>query len=82
MPLQGRMLEDAIQRARTGQGAEMETGFSTRRKVDIETSQAAAEYRPFRYLKEVGRQASASSSWRRTSSCSTTRDNAYAAARC
>jgi len=54
MPLQGRMLEDAIRRARTGQGAEFETGFSARRKVDVETSQMVAEYRPFRYLKDVG----------------------------
>ena len=52
--LKGRTLEDAIQRARTGQGAQMEAGFSTRRMVDLESSQAAAEYRPFRYLKQVG----------------------------
>jgi dienelactone hydrolase len=52
--LRGRMLEDAILRARTGQGGEMEAGFSIRRTVDLETSQAAAEYRPFRYLKQVG----------------------------
>jgi len=52
--LKGRMLEDAIRRARTGQGAEMEAGFSPRRTVDLESSQAAAEYRPFRYLKQVG----------------------------
>lgn len=54
LPLRGRMLEDAIKRARTGQGAEMETGCSTRRNVDVETSQVVAEYRPFRYLKDVG----------------------------
>jgi len=52
--LRGRMLEDAILRARMGQGAEMEAGFSPRRTVDLETSQATAEYRPFRYLKHVG----------------------------
>ena len=52
--LKGRMLDDAIQRARTGKGGEMEAGFSTRRMVDLETSQAVAEYRPFRYLKQVG----------------------------
>jgi dienelactone hydrolase len=52
--LRGRMLEDAILRARTGQGGEMEAGFSHRRNVDLETSQATAEYRPFRYLKQVG----------------------------
>jgi dienelactone hydrolase len=53
-PLTGRLLEDAIKRARAGQGAEFTTGFSTKRNVDVETSQAVAEYRPFRYLKEVG----------------------------
>lgn len=54
VPLKGRLLEDAIKRARTGQGEEFETGFSTRRNVDIETQQMVAEYRPFRYLKDVG----------------------------
>jgi len=54
VPLTGKLLEDAIKRARTGQGAEFETGFSTRRMVDIETQQMVAEYRPFHYLKSVG----------------------------
>ncbi len=54
VPLRGRLLEDAIKRARTGQGAEFETGFSTRRMVDMETNQMVAEYRPFSYLKAVG----------------------------
>ena len=54
VPLTGRLLEDAIKRARTGQGGEFTTGFSTKRVVDMETSQAVAEYRPFRYLKGVG----------------------------
>lgn len=54
VPLTGKALEDAIKRARTGQGGEYETGFSTRRKVDIETQHAVAEYRPFRYVKEIG----------------------------
>lgn len=52
--LKGRMLEDAIRRARTGQGGEIETGYSNRRKIDFETNQAIAEYRPFHYLKHVG----------------------------
>ncbi len=52
--VRGRMLEDAIVRARTGQGAEMEAGFSLRRMVDVETVQAAAEFRPFRYVKDIG----------------------------
>ena len=54
VPLRGRLLEDAIKRARTGQGAEYETGFSVRRMVDVETQQTVAEYRPFHYLKSVG----------------------------
>ena len=54
VPLRGRLLEDAIKRARTGQGGEFETGFSTRRMVDVETNQMVAEYRPFQYLKAVG----------------------------
>ncbi len=54
VPLRGKALEDAIKRARTGQGAEFETGFSTRRMVDIETNQMVAEFRPFHYLKAVG----------------------------
>lgn len=54
VPLRGRALEDAIKRARTGQGGEFETGFSTRRMIDIETNQMVAEYRPFHYLKAVG----------------------------
>ncbi len=54
VPLRGRLLEDAIKRARTGQGSEFETGFSNRRMVDKETNQMVAEYRPFQYLKAVG----------------------------
>ncbi|MEK6406089.1 MAG: alpha/beta hydrolase [Acidobacteriota bacterium] len=54
VPLTGRLREDAIKRARTGQGGEFETGFSTRRMVDVETQQMVAEYRPFHYLKSVG----------------------------
>src|SRR5262245_39295723 len=54
VPLRGKALEDAIKRARTGQGAEFETGFSTRRMVDVETNQMVAEFRPFQYLKAVG----------------------------
>jgi dienelactone hydrolase len=52
--LHGPMLEDAIKRARLGQGSEFTTGFSTPRKVDAETNQLVAEYRPFQYLKDVG----------------------------
>jgi dienelactone hydrolase len=52
--LQGKMLDDAIQRARTGQGAEFETGFSYKRKVDVETQQAVAEYNPMNYIPYIG----------------------------
>ncbi len=52
--LQGKALEDAIKRARTGQGAEYETGFSFRRKVDLETQQAVAEYNPMTYIPQIG----------------------------
>jgi dienelactone hydrolase len=54
VPLRGKALEDAIKRARAGQGGEFETGFSTRRMIDVETNQMVAEYRPFQYLKAVG----------------------------
>ncbi len=54
MPLKGKMLEDAIQRARTGKGGEFETGFAYRRMVDIETNQMVAEFRPFQYLNHIG----------------------------
>jgi len=54
VPLRGKLLEDAIKRARTGQGSEFETGFSVRRMVDVETNQMVMEYRPFQYLKAVG----------------------------
>jgi dienelactone hydrolase len=52
--LQGKLLEDAILRARTGQGGEYETGYSFRRKIDIETQQAVAEYNPMNYIPAVG----------------------------
>ena len=52
--LEGALLDDAILRARKGQGAEYETGYSVRRMVDVETQQAVAEYHPFHYLKYIG----------------------------
>jgi dienelactone hydrolase len=52
--IRGTQLEDAIKRARTGQGGEYETGFSFRRMVDLETQQSVAEYRPFHHLKAIG----------------------------
>jgi fermentation-respiration switch protein FrsA (DUF1100 family) len=47
VPLKGKPLEDAIKRARTGQGDQFETGFSVRRMVDVETQQMVAEYVAF-----------------------------------
>jgi fermentation-respiration switch protein FrsA (DUF1100 family) len=52
--LRGPLLEDAIKRARTGQGAEYETGFSARRMIDVETQQATAEFNPSIYLPAIG----------------------------
>jgi hypothetical protein len=51
--LTGDLRADAVRRAREGRGAEWETGFSRRLKVDAETRQAAAEYRPFHLVGEV-----------------------------
>jgi dienelactone hydrolase len=51
--LQGAMLQDAIKRAREGQGAEMTTGFSVKRQIDVETNQMVREFRPFHYLKKI-----------------------------
>jgi len=52
--LQGKLLEDAIRRARAGQGGEYETGFSFRRNVDLETQQMVAEYNPMTYIPAIG----------------------------
>jgi dienelactone hydrolase len=52
--LEGKLLDDAVRRARTGQGAEYETGYSFRRMVDVETQQAVAEYNPITYVPNVG----------------------------
>jgi dienelactone hydrolase len=54
LKLDGALLADAIKRARTGQGDAMETGFSTRRMVDVETNQAVREYYPFYHVKFLG----------------------------
>ncbi len=52
-PIPDRILQDWIQRARTGKGGEFETGFSTPRMVDVETQLATFEYHPFHYVDEV-----------------------------
>ena len=54
MVLRGPMLEDAIKRARTGRGDEIVTGFATHRNIDVETNQLVAEFRPYRYVKDIG----------------------------
>lgn len=45
--------QDAIARARTGQGREFTTGFSTPRKVDVETQRLSKEYRPYHYVEHI-----------------------------
>jgi uncharacterized protein len=50
LPYGDAALEDAIQRARTGQGAEIRTGFSMPRMTDLESRYRNAEVRPFHYL--------------------------------
>jgi hypothetical protein len=47
------LLQDAIKRARTGQGGQYETGFSKRRMIDVETRQMTREYQPFHYVEQV-----------------------------
>jgi dienelactone hydrolase len=49
-----RLLGDAIKRAREGQGAVTQTGFSTIRDIDMETYEKTAEYRPWHYLERIG----------------------------
>lgn len=51
--LTGELREDAIKRARTGEGGTYETGTNRKVEVDLETRQAAAEYRPFHSLQDV-----------------------------
>lgn len=53
LQLEGALLEDAIQRARTGQGAEIEVGFSFRGMVDVETRQTGREHRPWQLLQRI-----------------------------
>ena len=52
--LQGKLLEDAIKRARTGQGGEFETGYSFKRTIDVETQQAGAEFNPMNSIPAIG----------------------------
>jgi hypothetical protein len=48
-----RMLEDGIRRARTGQGAEVDGGFSFRSKIDMWSSQVNREFRPGAVLDRI-----------------------------
>ena len=52
--LQGKLLEDAIKRARSGQGGEFETGYSYKRMIDVETQQAGAEFNPMNFVNAIG----------------------------
>jgi dienelactone hydrolase len=52
--LQGKGLEDAIKRARMGQGGEYETGFSLKRNIDVETQQATLEFNPMNSIAAIG----------------------------
>jgi hypothetical protein len=51
--LEGELLEDAIVRARTGQGREIEAGFSFRGHIDLETRQTGREHRPWSALSRI-----------------------------
>jgi polyvinyl alcohol dehydrogenase (cytochrome) len=44
---------DEIKRARTGQGAEIDGGFSFRTKIDMETNQTGREHRPWQMLTRI-----------------------------
>jgi uncharacterized protein len=52
--LTGALLEDAIQRARTGQGAEMWTGFSRTLLIDSEQAAANRENNTLQWAKNIG----------------------------
>ncbi len=47
------MLEDGIRRARTGQGAEVDGGFSFRSKIDMWSNQVNREFRPGMLLDRI-----------------------------
>ncbi len=52
-PMAANMVQDAIKRARTGQGAEVDGGFSFRTKIDFETNQVQREHRPWAALTRI-----------------------------
>lgn len=47
------MLEDSIRRARTGQGAEVDGGFSFRTKIDMWSNQVNREFRPGSVIERI-----------------------------
>jgi uncharacterized protein len=47
------MIEDGVKRARTGQGAEVDGGFSFRSKIDMWSSQVNREFRPGALLDRI-----------------------------
>lgn len=53
LPMSDAETKDAIQRARTGQGGQFKTGFSTPRFVDMETARLSKEYRPYHSVKHI-----------------------------
>jgi uncharacterized protein len=52
-PIAAAMLDDAITRARTGQGAEVDGGFSFRSKVDMWSTQRNRDVRPGSVLEQI-----------------------------
>jgi uncharacterized protein len=54
MKLEGDMLKDAVQRARTGQGSEMWTGYSRSVLVDVEQVAANRENNTMQWAKNIG----------------------------
>jgi len=53
VPIPPQMLEDGIKRARTGQGAEVDGGFSFRSKIDMWSNQVNREFRPGAMLDRI-----------------------------
>jgi len=53
VPVPPQMLEDGIKRARTGQGAEVDGGFSFRSKIDMWSNQLNREFRPGALLDRI-----------------------------
>jgi uncharacterized protein len=52
-PISPQMLEDGVRHARTGQGAEVDGGFSFRSKIDMWSGQVNREFRPGALLDRI-----------------------------